>query len=105
MASKTKGGKKNFLLEFMDLTNEERNKIVRFIKDLSDSTLADKSKNLHCVVTSLFYHKDKQDNYIQIMRVRLKLCFLKIYTLYQKIVWVHFFKKNLTCNACLSVQL
>jgi hypothetical protein len=80
MASKTKGGKKNFLLEFMDVSNEEQNKIVRFIRDPSDHNLVDTSKNLHCVVISLFYHKDKQDNYIQNMRASLKLCFLKIYT-------------------------
>jgi len=80
MASKTKGGEKKFLHEFTDVSNEERNKIVRFIRYLSDHNLADKSKNLHCLVISLFYHKDKQDNYIQNMRVRLKLCFLEIYT-------------------------
>jgi hypothetical protein len=80
MASKTKGGEKKFLHEFTDVSNEERNKIVRFVKDPSDHNLAEKSKNLHCLVISLFYHKDKQDNYIQNMRVRLKLCFLEIYT-------------------------
>ena len=75
MASKTKGGKKNFLIEFTDVSNEEQNKNIRFIRDPSHHNLADKSKNLHCVVISLFYHKDKQDNYIQNMRVRLQLCF------------------------------
>jgi hypothetical protein len=72
MASKTKGGKKNFLLEFLDVTNEERNKIVQFIKDPSDPTLVDKSKNLHCVVISLFYRKEGRDYYFQNVRVRLK---------------------------------
>jgi len=80
MASKTKWGEKNFLLEFMDVTNEEWNKIVWFIKDPSDPPLVDKSKNFNCVVISFYYCKDNQDNYIQNMRVRLKLCFLKIYT-------------------------
>jgi hypothetical protein len=61
----------------MDVSNEEQNKIVRFIRDLSDHDLLDKSKNLHCVVISLSYRKDKQDNYIQNMRV---LFFKKIYT-------------------------
>jgi hypothetical protein len=50
MASKQKGGEKNFLIEFMDVTNEERNKIVKFIRDPLDSNLADKSKNLHCMI-------------------------------------------------------
>jgi hypothetical protein len=47
--------------------NEEQNKFIRFIMDLSDPYLADKSKNLHYVVISLFYHKGNQDNYIQNM--------------------------------------
>jgi hypothetical protein len=80
MASTTKGGKRNFVIEFTDVTNEEQNKIVKFIKDPEDSTLVDKSKNLHCVIISLFYCKDKQDNYNQNMRVRFQLCFLKLFT-------------------------
>ena len=80
MASNPKGGKKNFLIEFTDVSDEEQNKIIRFIRDPSDHNLANKSKNLHCVVISYFYCKVKQDNYIQNMRVRLQLCFLKIYT-------------------------
>jgi len=78
MASKMKEGEKNFLIEFMDVTNEEWNKIVKFFKDPDESTLADKSKNLHCVIISLFYRKVKEDNYNQNMRVRFKLCFFKI---------------------------
>jgi hypothetical protein len=75
MASKQKVGKKNFLIEFKDVTNEEGNKIVKFIKNPDYPTLVDKSKKLHCMIISLFYHKDRQDNYNQNMRVRLKLCF------------------------------
>jgi len=37
-------GVNNFLIEFMDVTNEERNKIVKFIRDPLDPSLADKSK-------------------------------------------------------------
>ena len=32
MAYNPKGGKKNFLIEFTNVTNEERNHIVRFVK-------------------------------------------------------------------------
>ena len=75
MAYNPKGGKKNFLIEFTNVTNEERNNIVRFIKDPSNPDLADTSNNFHCVVLSLFYRKDKSGDYIQNMRVRLKLWF------------------------------
>ena len=54
MAYNPKGGKKNFLIEFKNVTNEERNNIVRFIKDPSDPDLANTSNNFHCVVLSLF---------------------------------------------------
>ena len=80
MASKEIWGKKNFLIEFTDVTNKERNKIVKFIRDPSDFSLADSSKNLYCIIISLFYHKDKQDNYNQNMRVRFQLCFFKLFT-------------------------
>jgi hypothetical protein len=83
MASKQKGGEKNFLIEFTDVTNEERNKIVKFIKDPDDSTLADKSKNLHCMIISLFYRKNREEQYTQNMRVRVySLFFNIIYLIY-----------------------
>ena len=75
MAYNPKGGKKNFLIEFTNVTNEERNNIVRFIKDPSNPDLADTSNNFHCVVLSLFFRKDKHGEYIQNMRVRSKLWF------------------------------
>jgi hypothetical protein len=77
MASNPKGGKKNFLIEFTNVTNEEQNNIVRFIKDPSNQDLADTSKNFHCVVIYLFYRREKNGDYIQNMRVRLKLCFFE----------------------------
>ena len=57
MAYNPKGGKKNFLIEFTSVTNDERNNIVRFIKDLSNPVLANTSNNFHCVVLSLFFHR------------------------------------------------
>lgn len=75
MAYNPKGGKKNFLIEFTNVTNEERNNIVRFIKDPSNPDLADTSNNFHCVVLSLFFRMDKHGEYIQNMRVRSKLWF------------------------------
>ena len=59
MASNPKGGKKNFLIEFTNVTNEERNNIVRFIKDPSDPDLADSSNNFHCVVLIHPKHEGK----------------------------------------------
>jgi len=47
MAYKPKGGEKNFLIEFTSVTNEERNNIVRFIKDLSNPDLVNTSNNFH----------------------------------------------------------
>jgi hypothetical protein len=74
MAYNPKGGKKNFFFEFTNVTNEERNHIVRFVKDPSSPDLADASNNFHCMVLSLFYRKDKRSgDYIQNMRVRFKL--------------------------------
>jgi hypothetical protein len=40
MAYNPKGGKKNFLILFTNVTNEEQNNIVRFIKDPSNPDLA-----------------------------------------------------------------
>jgi len=83
MASTTKGGKRNFVIEFTDVTNEEQNKIVKFIKDPEDSTLVDKSKNLHCMIISLFYRKNREEQYTQNMRVRVySLFFNIIYLIY-----------------------
>jgi hypothetical protein len=82
MASNPKGGKKNFLIEFTNVTNEERNNIARFINDPSNPNLANTSKNFHCVVILLFYHRDKNGDYIQNMRVRFKLCFFEKYILH-----------------------
>jgi hypothetical protein len=82
MASNPKGGKKNFLIEFTNVTNEEKNNIVRFIKDPSNPDLANTSKNFHCMVISLFYHRGKNGDCIQNMRVRLKLCFFEKYILH-----------------------
>jgi len=66
---------------FTNVTNEERNNIVRFIKDPSNPDLANTSNNFHCVVLSLFFRRDKSGDYIQNMRVRFKLWFFKkIYT-------------------------
>jgi len=73
MAYKPKGGEKNFLIEFTSVTNEERNNIVRFIKELSNPDLANTSNNFHCVVLSLFFRRDRCGDYIQNMRVRFKL--------------------------------
>jgi hypothetical protein len=44
MVSKTKGGKKNFLLEFMDVSNEERIKSFDLLRLPSDHNLADNKK-------------------------------------------------------------
>ena len=73
MAYNPKGGKKNFLIEFTSVTYEERNNIVRFIKDPSNPNFANTSNNFHCVVLSLFFRRNKSGDYIQNMRVRFKL--------------------------------
>jgi hypothetical protein len=48
---------KKFLLEFMDVTKNERNQIIRYIKDPINKDLANQNNNLHCAVISLFFHK------------------------------------------------
>jgi hypothetical protein len=45
---------------FTNVTNEERNDVVRFMKDPTNLDLAITSKNFHCVVLSLFFRRDKK---------------------------------------------
>jgi hypothetical protein len=73
MAYNPKGGEKNFLIEFTNVTNEEQNNIARFIKNPSNPDLANTSNKFHCVILSLFFRRDKSGDYIQNMRVRFKL--------------------------------
>ncbi len=67
---------------FTNVTNEERNNVVRFIKDPSNPALANTSNNFHCVVLSLFFRRDQSGDYIQNMRVRILLWFFKKYILH-----------------------
>jgi len=42
--------KKNFLLEFSDVTEAETNGIIKLIRDPEDKEQANSNNNFHCVV-------------------------------------------------------
>jgi hypothetical protein len=49
-------------------------------RDPLDSNLAGKSKKLCCMIISLFYHKNREDQYTQNMRVRFTVSSLTLFT-------------------------
>jgi hypothetical protein len=73
--------KKNFLLEFSDVTEAETNRIIKLIRDPQGKEQANINNNFHCVVVSLFYHNKKDNSFSQNMRVSI-LKFLHIYYLF-----------------------
>jgi hypothetical protein len=46
--------KKNFLLEFSDVTEAETNGIIKLIRDPHDKEQGNSNNNFHCMVLSLF---------------------------------------------------
>jgi hypothetical protein len=74
--------KKNFLLEFTDVTEAETNGIIKHIRDPHDKEQANTNNNFHCMVISLFYRKKKDNSFSQNMRVSIFQkfpCFLFIH--------------------------
>jgi hypothetical protein len=56
-------------LEFSDVTDIERDEIIKFIRDPRNKEQANSNKNFHCMVILLFYHKKKYNSYSQNMRL------------------------------------
>jgi hypothetical protein len=63
--------KKNFLIEFSDVTEAETNGIIKLIRDPHDKEQANSNNNFHCMVLSLFYCKKKDNSFSQNMRVSI----------------------------------
>jgi hypothetical protein len=63
--------KKNFLLEFSDVTEAETNGIIKLIRDPHDKEQANVNNNFHCAVLSLFYRKKKDNSFSQNMMVSI----------------------------------
>ena len=69
---KTMSNKKNWLIEFTDITVFERDSIVRIIKDPNIPDDVNHEKGLVCAVVSLFYRQSKDLRFITNMRVRIQ---------------------------------
>jgi hypothetical protein len=74
--------KKNFLLEFTDVTEAERNAIIKHVRGPHDKEQANSNNNFHAMVLALFYCQKKDDLFTQNMRVSIFQMFLYIYYLF-----------------------
>ena len=63
--------KKNFLLEFTDVTEVETKAIINHIRDPHHRDQANTNNNFHSVVLALFYRKKKDNSFSQNMRVSI----------------------------------
>jgi hypothetical protein len=77
--------KKNFLLEFTDVTNLETKAIIDHIRDPEHKDQSNTSNNFHAVVLALFYRKkkDDSDSFSQNMRVSILQMFLYLLLIHQ----------------------
>ena len=75
--------KKNFLLEFTDVTETEVNGIVKTIRHPSFKDQANSNNNIHAAVLAFFYRKRKneRDSFSQNMRVSISKMFHDFYYL------------------------
>jgi len=70
--------KKNFLLEFTDVTEAETSGIVNHDRDQANS-----NNNFHAMVLALFYRKKKDNSFSQNMRVSIFQMFLYLLLIHQ----------------------
>jgi hypothetical protein len=75
--------KKNFLLEFTDVTEAERNAIINHVRDPYDKEHANSNNNFHAVVLALFYCKKKDNLFTQNIRVSIFQMFLYLLFIHQ----------------------
>lgn len=75
--------KKNFLLEFTDITEAEVNGIIKIIRHPTLKDQANSNNNFHAAVLAFFYRKRKseRDNFSQNMRVSISKMFHDFYYL------------------------
>jgi len=75
--------KKNFLLEFTDVTDVETKAIVNHIRDPEHKDQANTNNNFHAIVLALFYRKNKDKSFSQNMRVSILQMFLYLLLIHQ----------------------
>jgi len=75
--------KKNFLLEFTDVTNIKTKAIIDHIKDPEHKDQANTNNNFHAVVLALFYCKKKDKSFSLNMRVSILQMFLYLLLIHQ----------------------
>ena len=73
--------KKNFLLEFTDVTQDETKAIINHIRHPHHKDQTTTNNNFHAMVLAFFYHKKKDgsDSFSQNMRVSIFKMFLYLF--------------------------
>jgi hypothetical protein len=75
--------KKNFLLEFTDVTNVKTKAIINHIRDPEHKDQANTNNNFHAVALALFYCKNKDKSFSTNMRVSILQVFLYLLLIHQ----------------------
>jgi len=75
--------KKNFLLEFTDVTDIETKAIINHLRDPEHKDQANTNNNFHAIVLALFYHKNKDKSFSRNMRVSILQMFLYLLLIHQ----------------------
>jgi hypothetical protein len=75
--------KKNFLLEFTDVTEVKAKATINHIRDPHHRDQANTNNNFHSVVLALFYRKKKDNSFSQNMRVSILQMFLHLLLIHQ----------------------
>jgi hypothetical protein len=75
--------KKNFLLEFTDVTEAETSGNIKHVRDPHDREQANSNNNFHAMLLALFYHKNKDNSFTQNMRVSIFQMFLYLLFIHQ----------------------
>jgi len=75
--------KKNFLLEFTDVTEVKAKATINHIRDPHHRDQANTNNNFHSVVLALFYRKKKDNTFNQNMRVSIFQMFLYLLSIHQ----------------------
>ena len=77
--------KKNFLLEFTDITEAETSGIIKLARHPNIKDQANTNNNFHAMVLAFFYRKkkDDSDSFSQNMRVSIFQMFLYLLFIHQ----------------------